>query len=49
MAMPIVARIAKAMGKDSLMMLMELGSNSDEELDKLIAAQNVQIKRSIGM
>jgi ferritin-like metal-binding protein YciE len=44
-----IARAAKTMGKDSLMMLMELGSNSKEELDQLIAAQNTQIKRSIGM
>jgi ferritin-like metal-binding protein YciE len=44
-----IAGAAKAMGKDSLMMLMELGSSSKEELDQLIAAQNSQIKKSIGM
>lgn len=44
-----VAGAAKAMGKDSLMMLLELGSSSKEELDQLIAAQNAQIKKSIGM
>ena len=44
-----VAGVAKAMRKDSLMMLMELGSSSKEELEQLIAAQNSQIKRSIGM
>lgn len=44
-----IARAAKAAGKDSLMMLLELGSNSKEELDQLIAAQNAQIKRSVGM
>jgi hypothetical protein len=44
-----IAGVAKAMRKDSLMMLMELGSSSKEELEQLIAAQNSQIKRSIGM
>jgi ferritin-like metal-binding protein YciE len=44
-----IARVAKAAGKDSFLMLMELGSNSKEELDQLIAAQNAQIKRSIGI
>jgi len=44
-----IARAAKAIGKDSLMMLMELGSNSKEEFDQIIAAQNVEIKRSIGI
>ncbi len=44
-----IAAATKAMGKDSLMVLMELGSNSKEEFDQLIAAQNTQIKRSIGM
>jgi hypothetical protein len=44
-----IAGVAKAMRKDSLAMLMELGANSKEELDELIDAQNAQIKRSIGM
>ncbi|WP_353154454.1 DUF6388 family protein [Pollutimonas bauzanensis] len=44
-----IAGVAKAMKKDSLMMLLELGSDSKEELDQLIAAQNTLIKKSIGM
>lgn len=44
-----IAGVAKTMKKDSLMMLLELGSDSKEELDQLIAAQNSQIKKSIGM
>lgn len=41
--------VARALRKDSLAMLMELGASSKEELDQLIDAQNTQIKRSIGM
>jgi hypothetical protein len=44
-----IVGVAKALRKDSLTMLMELGANSKEELDQLIDVQNVQIKRSIGM
>lgn len=44
-----IAGVAKALRKDSLMMLFELGSSSKEELDELIEAQNTQIKRSIGL
>ncbi|MBP6020425.1 MAG: hypothetical protein KA735_13115 [Burkholderiaceae bacterium] len=44
-----IAGAAKAMRKDSLMLLMELGTSSKEELDELIEAQNTQIKRSIGL
>lgn len=44
-----IAGMSKAMGKDSFLMLLELGSNSIEEFEQLIAAQNVQIKKSIGM
>lgn len=44
-----IAGAAKAMGKDSLMMLLELGSSSKEELDQLIVAQNNQIKKAIGI
>ncbi|PLC48258.1 hypothetical protein CR159_18935 [Pollutimonas subterranea] len=44
-----IAGVTKAMGKDSFIMLLELGSDSTEEFEQLIAAQNVQIKKSIGM
>lgn len=44
-----IAGAAKAIGKDSLMMLLELGSSSKEELDQLIVAQNNQIKKAIGI
>jgi len=44
-----IAGVTKAMGKDSFVMLLELGSDSTEEFEQLIAAQNVQIKRLIGM
>ncbi|SHG78454.1 hypothetical protein [Pollutimonas bauzanensis] len=44
-----IAGVAKTMGKDSLMLLLELGSSSKEELDQLVAAQNSQIKKSVGM
>jgi hypothetical protein len=44
-----IASVAKAMGKDSLVMLLELGSDSKEEFDQLMDAQNTQIKKSVGM
>ncbi len=44
-----IAGVAKTVGKDSLMLLLELGSDSKEELDQLVAAQNSQIKKSVGM
>lgn len=45
----VMAAYAKAMNTDSLAMLMELGSDSKEEFQQLIAAQNTHIKKSIGM
>ncbi len=45
----IIAAAAKALGKDSLTMLLELGTDSKEEYDQMIAAQNSQIKSMIGM
>ncbi|RTZ39298.1 hypothetical protein EKL30_17865 [Candidimonas sp. SYP-B2681] len=45
----IIAAAAKAIGKDSMMMLLELGTDSKEEFDHMIAAQNSQIKSMIGM
>ncbi|NYT63998.1 hypothetical protein H0A66_16905 [Alcaligenaceae bacterium] len=44
-----ISGFAKRAGKDSLLMLMELGSDSKEEFDQLVAAQNIHIKKSIGM
>ena len=44
-----IAGFAKRAGRDSLMMLMELGTDSKEELAQLIEAQNTLIKKSIGM
>lgn len=44
------ASAAKAANKkDSLMLLLELGADSKEELEELLAAQNNLIKKSIGM
>lgn len=45
----VIAGFAKRAGKDSLLMLMELGADSKEELALLIEAQNTQIKKSVGM
>lgn len=45
----VIAGFAKAMKTDSLAMLLELGSDSKEEFQQLIAAQNMHIKKSIGM
>ncbi|HUH59429.1 MAG TPA: hypothetical protein VL001_05060 [Candidimonas sp.] len=44
-----IAAAAKTMKKDSLLMLLELGADSAEELEELIAAQNRQIKKTIGL
>lgn len=45
-----IAAAAKVMKKkDSLMLLLELGTDSKEEFDQLIALQNSQIKKSIGL
>lgn len=44
-----ISGFAKKAGKDSLLMLMELGSDSKEEFDQLVAAQNTYIKKSIGL
>lgn len=45
----VIAAAAKALNKDSLAMLLELGSDSAEEFQALIAAQNTHIKKSMGM
>jgi ferritin-like metal-binding protein YciE len=45
----IIAAAAKSIGKDSMTMLLELGTDSKEELDQMIAAQNKQMKSMIGM
>lgn len=45
----VIAAFAKAMKTDSLAMLMELGADSQDEFQQLIAAQNTHIKKSIGM
>lgn len=45
----VIAAFAKAAGTDSMAMLMELGSDSQDEFQQLIAAQNAEIKKSIGM
>jgi ferritin-like metal-binding protein YciE len=44
-----IAAAAKTLKKDSLVMLLELGSDSTEELEELIAAQNREIKKTIGL
>lgn len=45
-----IAAAAKTLKKkDSLMLLFELGSDSKEEFDQLIAFQNTLIKKSIGL
>lgn len=44
-----IAATAKAMKKDSLVMLLELGTDSSAELEALVAAQNRQIKKTIGL
>lgn len=45
----VIAGYAKEMKTDSLAMLMELGSDSREEFEQLIAAQNAHIKKSVGL
>lgn len=45
----VIAAYAKVMKTDSLAMLMELGSDSQDEFQQLITAQNAEIKKSIGM
>jgi hypothetical protein len=44
-----IARAAKAVHKDSLELLLKLGADSPEQYDQLIAAQNNQIKKTIGL
>ncbi|MBV6273893.1 hypothetical protein KVP09_13380 [Alcaligenaceae bacterium CGII-47] len=45
----VIASFAKGHNQDSFAMLLELGTDSPEQFQQLIAAQNTHIKKSIGM